>query len=185
MPYRLKDFYEASVIVHFFPSTSFPKCMQTFTASESYTLSRIEINVAGRITAPGVGYGGVYTLSGGVPDVLLSSFTFPISNYLTPTVEETLLDTPVELTEGTQYAIVLLYNPAFSYYIHGEGNTVKGEYLGGEWFFYSDFFDEWRSSLGEEGDMYFKCYEEIVVTPTPGHETTGISLYPLLSWIIE
>lgn len=185
--YILKDFFADDVSHIMVLNSTLTKVMQTFTTSEAYTLARIGIWI-GRDPYPGDISGGIYSVSGGLPNVLLESFTITVTGWLNPGQELfALLDSPLELSSGVQYAIVLDWpGSGIQGYLHGVRDLETDRYVGGESLSYRVSSGEWENPSGTGFvDMYFKTYSSYSLTPIPGHTATGIKLYPTLSWAVD
>ncbi len=162
---------------------TFSKIAQTFTANRTYTLQAVVFFVGAFEPPPPVSAtGGIYSVSGGEPNAKLEDFTIIATVDRGVSQEEiAVLDSPLELTEGIQYAIVVnaptsgfLYT---AYRSEGESTYAGGiglRYTGGAW-----------GALPSDSDFYFKTYSSYSLTPTPLHEASGIVLFPTLSWVVD
>jgi len=153
------------------------KNAQTFAANRNYTLQAIALHVFA-FTPPLSTTGGIYSVSGGEPDVRLEDFTITATQGLGNGQEEiAILNSPLVLTENVQYAIVI-DAPTTDYfywsYIHA-GST----YANGAGF--NLFSGTWTPLTGDD-DYYFKTLSIFSLAPTPENGTAGIVLYPTLSW---
>ena len=182
--YILKDSFTGGQATSIQLGSTITKTMMTFTATSSYTLARIGAWV-GISIPPNDTPGGIYSVSGGLPNVLLESFTMTVDAF---EEEETfaLLDTPLDLSSGVQYAIVFDFAGGFVFtFVNGDRDFVSDPYPGGQWLRYRDGVG-WDDIFGSgDMNMYFKTYSEFSLTPTPGDESTGIVLFPTLSWVID
>ena len=185
--YVLKDSYTPSVENSNAFNNILTKHFQSFTAEENYTAVRIGLKAGWSF--PGAGYslpGGIYTVSGGLPDVELSSFGVgPFGHASNPTIERGLLDSPVEITAGTQYMIFLGPNTNKDFSIFGRRGFGNNYYPGGLWKIYDSRIPGWIEPTGGDWDMYFEIYSEFSLTPTPSDAATGIVLSPTLSWEVD
>ena len=168
-------------------SNNVPMQFQSFTAEDSYTAVRVGIKAGW--TFPEAGHpihGGLYTVSGGLPDVELSSFTFSEFGHVSNlTIERTLLDTPVEIEGGTQYLILLEHETSINFAISGRRGFGIDYFPGGQWELYSFILGEWGEPGGGPWDMYFELYSEYSLSPTPSHEAIDILVFPVLSWVVD
>ncbi len=183
--YTLIDFFTESTSSYINLNSIYTKVTQIFTASETYTITRLGLYL-GASPYPANVSGGVYNVSNGIPDNLLTAFTITVSNFLSSSqLEYTVFDTPIELDSGTQYAIVL--NWVSGTFRVGAGRFFDNDhYLGGEGLAYDSRIPEWVNPFGSGYlDLYFETYSSYSLTPTPSHESTGIVLFPTLSWTVS
>ena len=185
MAYILKDSF-TSVSTGSGLSSTVTKTMMTFTPSESYTLVRIGAWI-GISPYPNDTPGGIYSVSGGLPNILLESFTMTVTSFVNPGQETfTLLDSPLALSSGIQYAIVFDYaGSAITTKLYGHRDFVSDPYPGGKWMRFR-IGTGWEDIFGSgDMNMYFKTYSEYSLSPTPSHEATGVLLFPTLSWTVD
>ncbi len=159
----------------------YEKFAQIFTANRDYTLQAIALFLAA-FTPPLNTTGGIYSVSGGEPNAKLEDFTATATKGVGSGQEETIvLDSPLELSEGIQYAIVI-DQPASDFfyvgYLHEAGSS------------YPDGVGLWRissswSAISNNNDWYFKTLSAFSLTPTPSNEATGTILFPTLSWVVD
>ncbi len=172
---------ENLVSVTMWNSGTYSKVAQIFTANRDYTLQAIALFVAA-FTPPLNTTGGIYSVSGGEPNAKLEDFTITATKVTGSNQEETaVLDSPLELTEGVQYAIVV-NEPASDFFYVTYRNTGSSTYAGGPGLRYTG--GAW-GALPNDADFYFITYSTFSLTPTPGDTSTGIKLYPTLSWVID
>ncbi|KKK68800.1 hypothetical protein LCGC14_2940430 [marine sediment metagenome] len=183
--YTLVDSFTESTSASIDLNVTFTKVAQIFTASETYTIARLGLHL-GANPYPADVSGGIYSVSNGIPNNLLTAFTITVSNFLSSAqVEYAVLDTPIELDSGTQYAVVLDWiSGAFQV---GAGRFFdEDHYPGGEGLSYDSRIPEWGNPFGSGYlDLYFETYSSYSLTPTPAHEATGIVLFPTLSWTVD
>ncbi len=187
--YILKDSFTEADGTFSHISSFYTKIMQSFTASSDYLLARLALWVGGTIHLSDQLPGGIYSMSGGIPDEELATFTITVTTVLTnPTKTYVNLDTPLLLESGTQYAIVLFHpNVLFSTFVVTRGRFFdEDHYPEGEALRYDEGAGIWEPQF-ETGyvDIGFELYSEYALTPTPAHEITGIVLYPTLSWTVD
>ena len=159
------------------------KITQTFTANRTYTLQAIVLRVAANPPPLGT-TGGIYSVSGGVPNVKLEDFTIIATNPPEGRKEEiAVLDSPLELTGETQYAIVV-NEPASSSFEINYLRAGQSTYEGGIGLRFA--IGAWQNlDPGFESDFYFITYSSFSLTPTPSDEATGTVLFPTLSWVVD
>ena len=188
MAYTLKDSFTDGVGSNMSLTSIYTKVMQTFTTSEEYTLTRIGVWI-GRNPYPGNISGGIYSVSGGLPNSLLESFTMTVTGFSSPGQETfALLDSPLELSSEVQYAIVFDWpGGGVQGDLYGDRNFDSDKYAGGQWLAYRLLTTTWENPYGSGFvDMYFKTYSErIIKLSTPTNTDTGILLQPLLQWTIS
>ena len=129
-------------------------------------------------------------MSGGLPDVLLASFTLTVPGFVSPGTEEfALLDSPLDLSSGVQYALVVEWGgpPVTAFSLGGRRTGVSDPYPGGNWLRYHKN-NGWED-IFETGfmNMYFKTYSETrkMILSVPADTDTGITTHPLLQWTIS
>lgn len=159
------------------------KLAQTFTASRDYTLQAVGLFISA-FTPPLNTSGGIYSVSGGEPNSLLKSFTATATQNDGNAKEETIvLDSPLDLSNGVQYAIVL-NTPAtdfFRWYARLTGNSSYPDGVGLRLVVSSGLW----VALQDDEDFHFRTFSSFSLTPTPGNTATGVALFPTLSWVID
>ena len=164
-----------------FNGGSITNIAQTFAANRDYTLQAVVLYVAAN-SPPLSTSGGIYSVSGGEPNSKLEDFTITATQDTGSFQEETAtLDSPLALTEGVEYAIVL-DAPASDFFSVAFLNTGSSSYPNGIGLRKSS--GSW-SALSSNHDYYFRTYSTFSLTPTPGNAATGIALYPTLSWVVD
>ena len=159
------------------------KLAQIFTANRDYTLQAVGLTI-NAFTPPLNTSGGIYSVSGGEPNSLLKSFTATATQGDGNAIEETIvLDSPLDLSNGVQYAIVL-NTPAtdfFRWFARLTGNSSYPDGAGLRKVVSSGLW----AALPDDEDFYFKTFSLYTLTPTPGDTAIGIVLYPFLSWTVD
>ena len=159
------------------------KITQTFTANRTYTLQALVFFVGAFEPPPSVSVaGGIYSVSGGEPNAKLEDFTMIATQDRGISQEEiAILDSPLELTEGVQYAIVM-NEPTSGFFYTAYRSEGGSTYAGGVGLRYTE--GSW-GALPSNNDFYFRTYSSFSLTPTPSHEAEGIVLFPTLGWVID
>ena len=166
-----------------FPGGPLSKLAQIFTANRNYTLQAMGLFIAA-FTPPLNTSGGIYSVSGGEPDSLLKSFTATATQGLGTGQEETVvLDSPLSLSTGVQYAIVL-NTPASDFFYWFARLTGNSSYPDGAGLRKVVSSGLWVA-LADDEDFYFKTFSSFSLTPTPANTASGIVLFPTLSWVID
>lgn len=131
---------------------------QTFTASENYTLQQVNLALARYSTGYTIRV-GIYAVSSGFPtgsELAGADFdaTSVSTNYSSPTFVEVALETPLELTQGTEYAIQISASGststeriAFIGYYPGAYADGVASYYTGSW--NSATPEAWFQTVGE------------------------------------
>ncbi len=157
---------------------------QTFTASSDYTIARVGLNLKSFDENNTVS-GAIYSTSGGTPNSSLRTFTIA-ANPGTFGVVYALLNSPLELSEGVMYAIVLFVPSPPTFISWSDDFAQGGDYTGGLgwWYVVNDpvYGTTWISIAY---DRHFITFSEYSLSPTPSHEATGIVLFPTLSWVVD
>ncbi len=176
--YVLKDSYTEINGSFSHLSSAYTKLMQTFTASSDYTLYRLAVWIGGTLQYTDQVSGGIYSISGGLPDTLLTSFTLTVTGILTNELKAyTEVDTPLELNSGTQYAIVVDW-PGIQFSTY---SLLRG------WYFDEDHYPGERGMRYYEGawedpfpvgyiDICFELYTVSFVLTYPDNGLTNVYL---------
>ncbi len=143
---------------------------QTFVATRTYTIAKIQLAFIVRDPAFNVS-GGIYSVSAGRPQSQLTGFSIQTPPGTTGNIEtsEVVLGSPIELTEDTEYAI-LVEGPPLPKGIAWATTDGGDDY-------YSQgvamlFFNDVWSDLGQDKDFHFITYSEFVFSPP---EPSGIN----------
>ena len=160
------------------------KVAQTFTASNAYTIARVGLKLKAFDENNTIN-GAIYSTSAGVPNSSLRTFTIEANSGAFGTTYA-LLNSPLEISEGAVYAIVLT-SPVSPTFVQWGDNIITGTpYDGGQgyWYVVNDptFGTTW---LVANQDRHFIIFSEYSLSPTPSHEATGTILFPTLSWVVD
>ncbi len=126
---------------------------QLFTASSSYTLSKIELNIATVGTPPADLQVFLYSVSSGVPNTLLATFSNIEASGLSSSYTWAESTGSYAVTSGTQYAIVTSMAGGSSSDCYKLGRVTGGGYSGG-----TEAYMSSSSWTAYSGDVPFRTY---------------------------
>ncbi len=176
MAATLRDSYtETPNLVHKMANAAWARS-ESFLATDTYSLTSVKLLMA-RFGSPGDTYVDIWTESGGLPNTLIQTSDAVdlglIATYPTQTVTEFPFSTPVSITSGTSYCVVLRStNSDASNYIYWTYRKSTLQYADGEpgfdnggtpWTNWGKF-DAPNNDLS---DFYFETWgEDVNVTKT-------------------